>query len=293
MALLRHRWRSDMGLQLGADFKLARQHWLYEAKGGQSLAAAFLLMIGFFVVLTFLQAFFAYVAFAVFFGDWRVLAAGDPAGLATFTKAAVVGLMPASLIGAWICWRASSWWNPTKQSGLALHLPALGIMGWVLVIVGFALAVYAIFFLTFAILGIDPKDYAPSAKGLDDASSMAGLIEKVIADLSDEPLLFALAIPGIAIFVPLVEEMIFRGAIFSALVNSWFGRSGAVLITSAIWALIHGATAPWLFVGIIFMMGIVLGLLLLRFGSLWVTIVCHCVWNALTTLSIFGGAAGP
>ncbi len=280
-----------MGLNLGSDFKLARQQWLYEAKGGQSLTAAFLLMIGLFLVLSILQAVFAYIAFAGFFGDWQVLATGETAGLAVFTKAAVIGLMPASLIGAWICWRASLWWNPTQQRGLALHLPALGILGWLLVIIGFVLVVYGIYFLTFAILGIDPNDYAPTAGGLDDASSMAGVMEKVLADLSDEPLLFALAVPGITVFVPLAEELIFRGAIFSALVNSWFGKSGAVLITSAIWALIHGATAPWLFVGIIFMMGIVLGVLLLRFGSLWVTIVCHCVWNALTTLSIFGGVA--
>ena len=159
-------------------------------------------------------------------------------------------------------------------------------------IIGFALAVYGLYFLTFRLLGIDPKDYAPTSGGLEDKASMAGMIEKVLADLADEPLLFAMAVPGIAIFVPIAEELIFRGAIFSALVNSWFGRSGAVLITSAIWAVIHGATAPWLFVGIIFLMGIVLGILLLRFGSLWVTIVCHCMWNALTTLSIFGGVEG-
>ncbi len=280
-----------MGLSLGSDFKLARQQWLYNAKGGQSLKVSFLLMIGLFFVLSILQGIFAYIAFAVFFGDWQALATADPAGLALFTKAAVIGLMPASLIGAMICWRAAYWWNPSQQSGLALHLPALGIMGWLLVIAGFALVVYGIFFLTFAVLGIDPNDYAPTAGGLDDASSMAGVMEKILADLTDEPLLFALAMPGIVVFVPLVEELIFRGAIFSALVNSWFGKSGAVLITSATWAVIHGATAPWLFVGIIFMMGIVLGVLLLRFGSLWVTIVCHCLWNALTSLSIFGGVA--
>jgi uncharacterized protein len=282
-----------MDLNLGADFKLARRQWLYEAKGGQSLLAACLLMIGLFIALSILQVIFGYIAFALFFGDWQTFASGSPAGVALFTKAAIIGLMPASLVGALICWRASLWFNPTRQSGLALHLPALGALGWLLVIIGFAIVVYGIFFLTFTVLGIDPKDYAPTPGGLDDTASMAGMIEKVLADLSDEPLLFALAVPGVTIFVPVVEELIFRGAIFSALVNSWFGRSGAVLLTAAVWSVIHGATAPWLFVAIIFMMGIVLGILLLRFGSLWVTIVCHCLWNAMTTLSIFGGVASP
>jgi uncharacterized protein len=293
MVPFRLRWRFKMGLKFGADFMRARQTWLYEAKGGQSLLAAFLLLIGLFLVLSIMQAVFAYAAFAVFFGDWQELVVAGPAGASLFTKSAIIGLMPASIATAYICWRASYWWNPSKQNGLALHVPALGILGWFLVIVGFALAVYGIYFLTFTGLGIDPKDYTPTSGGLEDTASMAGMIEKVLADLADEPLLFAMAVPGIAIFVPIAEELIFRGAIFSALVNSWFGRSGAVLITSAMWAVIHGATAPWLFVGIIFLMGIVLGILLLRFGSLWVTIVCHCVWNALTTLSIFGGVGSP
>ena len=61
--------------------------------------------------------------------------------------------------------------------------------------------------------------------------------------------------------------------------------SGATLITSALWSLLH-ITEPWLAVGIIFMMGLALGALLIRFGSLWVTMVCHGIWNGMYSLFI-------
>ena len=46
-------------------------------------------------------------------------------------------------------------------------------------------------------------------------------------------------------------------------------------------------TEPWLAVGIIFVMGLVLGALLIRFGSLWVTMACHGIWNGVYALMIF------
>ena len=101
------------------------------------------------------------------------------------------------------------------------------------------------------------------------------MVEKVMADLSDEPLLFALALPGVTLLCRSWKRLCFAGRLFSALRNSWFGKTGAVFITAAAWAVVHGMAAPWLFVFIIFVMGLVLGWLLLRFGSLWVTIVCH------------------
>ncbi len=83
--------------------------------------------------------------------------------------------------------------------------------------------------------------------------------------------------------------MIFRGALFSALRHSWVGKTGAVVITAAAWAVIHAMGAPWLFVFIIFIMGLCLGWLLLRFGSLTLTIICHACWNLVSSLAIFGG----
>jgi len=42
-----------------------------------------------------------------------------------------------------------------------------------------------------------------------------------------------------------------------------------------------------MFVGVLFVMGLALGLLLLRFGSLWVTICCHILWNVISSGAMF------
>ncbi len=62
--------------------------------------------------------------------------------------------------------------------------------------------------------------------------------------------------------------------------------SGTALVTSALWAGLH-LSEPWFSVGLIFVMGLVFGWMMYRFGSLWVTIACHAVWNTSYALLIF------
>jgi uncharacterized protein len=281
-----------MTLGFGVDFHRARQGELYDAWSGQSLWLAALFVIVLFALLSIVQS-------VVGLALWTVLPGAPLSGLSEadakaamtggVAKATVVGLVFSSLIGAWLAWRAASIRNSTGEKGIPLHVPALGIAGWFTVAVGLLVFMWAAFALTFFVLGIDPTSYAPSRDGLNDVNSSAGMVEKLMADLADEPFLFALAMPGVTIAVPIVEEIIFRGALFSALRHSWFGKTGAVVITAAVWALVHGMAAPWLFVFIIFIMGLVLGWLLLRFGSLTVTIMCHAVWNLFSSLAIFSG----
>ena len=60
----------------------------------------------------------------------------------------------------------------------------------------------------------------------------------------DELLLFWLAFPA-CIGAPLAEELVFRGQLFAALARSRAGFSGATLITSALWSLLHITGAGW------------------------------------------------
>ena len=109
-----------------------------------------------------------------------------------------------------------------------------------------------------------------------------------MTELARQPALYWIAFLSVAFGAPIGEELIFRGYLFSLLSKSSIGLVGATLITSAAWAVIHKGTGPWYLVGILFVMGIVLSCLLIRFGSLWVTLACHSVWNAITALTIFG-----
>jgi membrane protease YdiL (CAAX protease family) len=277
-----------MQLGFGPDFFAAKQGELYSERSGQPLWLAALFVVVLYLILTLLQTVIGLLFIPLIGGP--PVSFTDPVSLqSALVKATIVGLLPSSLIAAFICWKFSAIKNATGVRGLPLHVPNLGVAGWFVIVVGLMVFLWAVFNLTFVVLGIDPATYAPTKDGINDVNSSAGIVEKVLADLADEPLLFALALPGVTLAVPIVEEFVFRGALFSALRYSWFGKTGAVVLTAAAWALVHGMAAPWLFVFIIFIMGIALGLLLLRYGSLTVTIAAHACWNAFSSLAIFSG----
>jgi uncharacterized protein len=272
----------------GSDFVRARSNWLYPRETQQWFWRAFGLFIALAVLDGVLQILGGFGAYMLLYSHnlqefFRDMTFAAPAVM----KASIIGLMPSAILLIACALYFSQFGMAGRQGKLMLDFPQLGILGWVSLIVGFVIIMGIIFNGTFAILGIDPESYSP-AGGLSDPSSSSGLVEKTMAELSNEPVFFAFALPGIVLAAPLTEELIFRGAIFSALATSPVGRVGAVMITSAAWALIHLTAAPWLFVGVIFMMGLVLGTLLLRFGSLWVTIACHTAWNTISSLAIFG-----
>jgi membrane protease YdiL (CAAX protease family) len=153
--------------------------------------------------------------------------------------------------------------------------------------VGFLLLMYcAIAAIVFG-LGIDLQQYTPGANGQSPQSGSAGLVKEAIYDLANEPVMFWLAFPSVAFGAPLAEELIFRGAIFSRLLQTPLGKPGTVLVTSFMWAMMH-ITEPWLSVLLISVMGLALGWLLLRFGSLWVTIICHGLWNGIFSVMVLG-----
>jgi membrane protease YdiL (CAAX protease family) len=277
-----------MTLGFGEDFRNAFREPLYQARNGQAWWVTGLL---------FLAALIAYMVFQTISALVMVFFVELPEGVSSvldifnqaerfqsvFAKATVAGLLPAAILGMLVVWLFTKVANPARENGMPLHLPNLGIAGWFTTISGFLVLMWLFFIATYLVLGIDPKTYSPN-----DPNSMSGLVEKAVADLADEPFLLALAVPAIALAVPILEELMFRGPLFSALRQTPVGGFGAVVITAAAWALIH-MSAPWLFVFVIFFMGLVLGLMLLRFGSITVTIVAHCVWNLLTTIFITSG----
>jgi uncharacterized protein len=275
----------------GPDFLAARAASQYQARSGQSWLWVIGMLVAQLLVLAALQGLFGVLAHLALFGTMPDLSRADSAGLTQFSKASIVGLTPAAVLTALFCWRSAHWGNAKGETGMPLQQARLGTGGWVVLVAGFVATMWIVFIVTFAVLGIDPATYAP-VDGIDGKTSQSGLVEKTLAELAREPLLFALALPGVVLAVPLAEEVMFRGALFAKLRHSWFGQIGAVTITAALWSLIHGGAAPWLFVGLIFIMGLVLGVLLLRFGSLWVTVAAHAAWNGFSSLSILGIATG-
>lgn len=212
---------------------------------------------------------------------------GSGAGAHRMVKAMLVALFPAALITVAAAWLLARLKKGRPVEVLALRLPALGWLGWFAVVGGFLLFFYAAIAAVVTVFGIDISQYTPGPDGQSPETGSAGLVKEAIFDIANEPKLFALVFLSVGIGAPLAEEVVFRGQFFAALAGTRIGALGATLITSALWASLH-ATEPWLSVGLIFAMGLVFGFLLVRFGSLWVTIACHAAWNAVYSFAVFG-----
>jgi len=97
------------------------------------------------------------------------------------------------------------------------------------------------------------------------------------------PLMALLMLLSVAAVVPFVEELFFRGAMFTALV-----RSGpallATLTTSIAFALAHQEPRNW---APLLLVALVLGELRRRGGSIWSGVALHATFNAATLLFVF------
>jgi membrane protease YdiL (CAAX protease family) len=92
-------------------------------------------------------------------------------------------------------------------------------------------------------------------------------------------MLFALA----SIWAPLVEELVFRGALFRHLRGS-VRMIAAGLISAAVFALMHGY--PFFLLGPVMMLGFNFAIMREWRGSLVAPIVMHCLHNATTLLIV-------
>ena len=263
----------------GSDFQKYSSPFLYAPSNPAGLGLALGLALALIVANMFFQAIAGTSVLSIFFD-------GGFEDQRSVIKAFIIGIFPASVLTAIMAWYMAKIRGGNPKEILALRWPDLGWLGWVFIMAGFAAAMYGTIFVIVTVFQIDLAQYTPGPDGQSPSSGSVGLVKEAMFDLANEPRLFWLAFPAVALGAPVAEEFVFRGQLFAALARSRAGYSGATLITSALWSLMH-VTEPWLAVGIIFMMGLALGALLIRFGSLWVTIACHGIWNGMYALIIF------
>jgi membrane protease YdiL (CAAX protease family) len=77
---------------------------------------------------------------------------------------------------------------------------------------------------------------------------------------------------------PITEESIFRGVILSGFLNN-YGKLKALLLSSCLFGLFH--LNIWQFVGA-FLIGLFLGFIYIRTGSILPSMLCHGIYNGLT-----------
>ncbi len=90
-----------------------------------------------------------------------------------------------------------------------------------------------------------------------------------------------LGIIAIVIMAPIVEELLFRGAIEGHLLRKWKHPAGAIVFSSLVFGLAHG---NWVQAPFAFVIGLALGWIYYRTGSLLPGILMHFVNNSTAVL---------
>jgi membrane protease YdiL (CAAX protease family) len=96
---------------------------------------------------------------------------------------------------------------------------------------------------------------------------------------------------ALVVAAPLFEETFFRGFLFKGFESSFMGAVGAILVTAALWAMIH-IQYDLLDILAIFCMGLLLGAARAYTGSLLVPLAMHSAGNLLATVEA-AVLAGP
>ncbi|WP_246711134.1 CPBP family intramembrane glutamic endopeptidase [Rhizobium leguminosarum] len=103
------------------------------------------------------------------------------------------------------------------------------------------------------------------------------------------PLPFLLSFLGGAIFTPFGEEILFRGVVANAL--NRYGAFAGVVLSSIIFGIAHGVSV---ILPVAIMVGLLSAILFRATGSVWPSVVLHCVYNAANSIaSAFGFAPMP
>ena len=122
--------------------------------------------------------------------------------------------------------------------------------------------------------------------GLDAPSPM----EQMFSNLDG---LWILAVYGI-VLAPCIEEIVFRGFLFAPL-ERYHGQWAALLITSAVFAALHGSQYDWQWQRLLVLLAVggALGVVRIRSGSAKASALVHATYNALLFLVVLSIPRGP
>ncbi len=165
---------------------------------------------------------------------------------------AVIVACPAVVTVFWVAIRMA---GREFSEYLALNWPTPRELARGLAVVAIALLIEFIWF--------GPGGTDPSADAYSFVRAPSGLLIYLI---------------GTCIAAPISEEFTFRGFMFRGWSQSFLGPRGAIVLTSAAWALVHDhydwQGRLWIFIS-----GLVLGLLRWRSNSTWLTVMVHSAVN--------------
>ncbi len=107
---------------------------------------------------------------------------------------------------------------------------------------------------------------------------------KPFAEMAQTRLWWGLLI-GAGVGAPIAEELLFRGLLYGVLRDTRLGLAGTLIMTSGLWSALH---MQYSFYGLIaiFLIGLYLGWLRERTGSLVPPMVCHALYNGTIVVAL-------
>ena len=90
---------------------------------------------------------------------------------------------------------------------------------------------------------------------------------------------------AVIVFAPAFEETFFRGFLFEGFRQSRIGITGAILITAVVWTLLHIQYSAFE-IATLFVLGLILGVVRWKTGSMWSVLAMHAFHNAAATVLI-------
>jgi len=91
---------------------------------------------------------------------------------------------------------------------------------------------------------------------------------------------------AVTLMAPLIEEVVFRGFLLKGFSNSFMGIYGAIILTSALWAVIH-LQYELAYVSVIFVVGLVFGYARVKTNSIFVPMMMHFFMNLVAMMGLF------
>src|SRR6266704_320785 len=196
---------------------------------------------------------------------WFVLRREGPIDLAAATQVVGGGLtislsvimgLPAVLAALWIAIRLS---RTSFADYLALRRSswsnlAIGVVALIVLVMGWDL-----------LSRVAGREIAP------------GFMGEVLNSARADGSLWLLVIAFVAA-APISEEFFARGFLYRGWSESFLGPVGAIVLSSLVWTALH-LQYDWFFFGEVFSIGLLLGYLRYRSGSIWLTVIVHGLNN--------------
>jgi membrane protease YdiL (CAAX protease family) len=96
-----------------------------------------------------------------------------------------------------------------------------------------------------------------------------------------------LMVVTICLLVPVMEELVFRGWLYSKIAQTKLGNIGALFLSSILFTTIHTQYDNAITLMIIFSLGLLLGGVRYKSGNISYSIAIHILFNSLATIALF------